>query len=59
VPDTELRPYIAMSRLAHSPVMPSWPHLVMSAAPPHLRPTDIAASISSMLRPLIGLSLLT
>ena len=43
MPETEFRPYIAMSRLVHSPDMPSWPHLVMSVAAPHLRPTDIAA----------------
>jgi len=48
-----------MVRLAHSPVMPTWPQVVKSAALPHLRVADMIASTWVIDSPLMGLSLLT
>src|SRR3990172_4678904 len=48
-----------MGRLAQSPVRPSWPQVLMSSLYPYRRDLEKMASTCSMVRHLIGLSLLT
>src|SRR6266508_6130265 len=48
-----------MGLLAHSPVRPSWPQVVMSSFAPRRRDFENAASTWVRLMHLIGLSLLT
>src|SRR5262245_18152006 len=59
VPDAELRPYMLIGLLAHSPVNPSWPHVLMSSLPPVRRDFEKIASTWVRVSDLIGLSLLT